>query len=140
MSKKIDSKTQQPQFSVVLSDTLKMFEDAKRDHAWNHEEVYRLDQLTQDWLHELELGNLTYAERAKIATKLATTRKNRRASKDTYELLTPLIDYLESERGKQMLDRLRETLGQTRKIEERMKTRTYRYRVLEHTKTTNDES
>ena len=139
MSTQIDHKPQQPQFSAILSDTLKMFEDAKRDYAWNREETYRLDNLTQDWLHELELGNLTYAQRAKIATKLATTRKHRRASKDTYELLTPLIDYLESERGKQMLDRLRETLGQTRKIEERMKTRTYRYRILDRTKDTKED-
>lgn len=64
-----------------------MVEGAKSDYEWNQEEVTRLERLTQDYLHKLELENLSYAERAKVATQLARCRQMRRASKDTVEIL-----------------------------------------------------
>lgn len=111
-----------------------MVEGAKSDYEWNREEVTRLERLTQDYLHKLELENLSYAERAKVATQLARCRQMRRASKDTVEILEPFIDFIDTERGRQLMNLMRETLGKTRKAEERMNTRTYRYRVLDEGK------
>lgn len=125
------SKQNQPRFSVCISDFCKMVDTAKSDYEWNKEEVNRLDKLTQDYLHMLELHKLSYQERAKIATKLAKCRQDRRASKDTVEILEPLLQFLESDRGANMMNLIREVLGKTRKVEERMETRTYRYKVLE---------
>lgn len=120
-----------PQFSNCISDFCKMVESARSDYEWNYEEVNRLDKLTQDYLHQLELDELNYYERAKVATRLAQCRKLRRISKDTVEVLEPLIAFLDSEKGRGMMNLMRETLGKTRKVEERMKTRTYRNKVLE---------
>lgn len=120
----------QPQFSTHISNFCKMVENVKNDYEWNRDEVNRLDKLTQDYLHMLELGRLDYGERAKVATKIAKCRQERRTSKDTVEMLEPLIQFLDSDRGCNMMKTMRETLGKTRKIEERMKTRVYRYRVL----------
>lgn len=120
-----------PQFSNCISDFCRMVDGARDDYAWNREEVNRLDKLTQDYLHQLELDGLDYSERAKVATQLSRCRQLRRISKDTVEVLEPLITFLDSEKGRGMMNLMRETLGKTRKIEERMKTRTYRYRVLE---------
>ena len=108
-----------------------MITEAQKDYDWNRDEVNRLDKLTQDYLHKLELEDLGYSERAKIATQLAQCRKLRRESKDTVEILEPLVAFLDSDKGRSMFNLLRETLGKTRKVEERMDNRTYRYRVLD---------
>ena len=118
-------------FSTHISSFCNTVSDAKGDYRWNSEEVVRLDKLTQDYLHKLELDDLDYRERAKIATKLAKCRQLRRQSKDTTEILEPLMDFLESDKGRQMMNLMKETLGKVRKAEERMTTRKYRYKVLE---------
>ena len=46
--------------------------------------------------------------------------------------LAPLVDFLKSERGNRMMKDLRETLGQTRKIEKYMETRKYYPRIPEN--------
>lgn len=123
-------KMKTPQFSIHISEFCNIITSAQNDYEWNRNEVNRLDRLTQDYLHTLELDNLSYSERAKLATKLKQCRQLRRESKDTAEILEPLITFLDSDRGKNMLNLLRETLGKTRKVEERMENRTYRYKVL----------
>lgn len=114
-----------PKFSFIIANICTAFDEAKSDSEWSKSEVVRLDRLTQDYLHQLELGELTYKERAKVATKLQQCRQMRRIHKDTAEILEPLITYLETEKGKQLINLLREVLGKTRKTEERMETRVY---------------
>lgn len=125
------SKIGKPQFSVCISNFCTMVKEVKSDYEWNCEEVNRLDRLTQDYLHKLELDRLSYGERAKIATQLAKCRQLRRESKDTVEILQPFIEFIETEKGGQMMNLMKETLGKIRKVEERMGTRTYRYKVLD---------
>lgn len=74
---------------------------------------------------------MDYRERAKIATQLSKCRQERRASKDTVETLEPFVEFIESEKGKQTMNLMREALGKTRKVEQRMENRTYRYKVLD---------
>ena len=125
------NKNPTPQFSVTISNFCSMVTEAISDYVWNSSEVSRLDRLTQDYLHRLELENLDYRERAKVATQLAKCRQLRRASKDTVEILEPFIEFIESEKGKQTMNLMREALGKTRKVEKYMENRTYRYKVLE---------
>lgn len=119
-----------PCFSQYISDFCTMVSNAKSDYEWNKSEVNNLDKLTQDYLHLLELGNLGYKGRARIATKLEKCRQLRRMSKDTVEILEPFMQFLESDRGKNMMNLIKDALGKTRKIEERMDNRIYRYKVL----------
>lgn len=51
-----------PQFSESISSFCKLMENAQRDYAWNYDEVNRMDRLTQDYLHKLELDGLDYKE------------------------------------------------------------------------------
>lgn len=120
-----------PQFSPCINDFCNMVANATQNYAWNKEEMNKLDKMTQDYLHKLELGGLDYKGRAKIATKLTQCRKLRRMSKDTIEVLEPFINFLESEKGKNMMNLMRDALGKTRKVEERMANRSYRNKVLE---------
>lgn len=124
-----------PQFSVCLSDFLNLITEAQRDYQWNYDEVNRLDRLTQDYLHKLELGGLDYRGRAKVATQIKDCRQLRRASKDTVEVLEPLMEFINSDRGKNLLNLLRETLGKTRRVEQYMETRSYRRKVLQDDET-----
>lgn len=123
-------KSNKPKFSPCIGDFCCLMENAQKDYAWNYEEVNRLDRLTQDYLHKLELDGLDYKERAKVATLLAQCRQKRRKCKDTVEVLEPLVQFLDSDKGKNLYNLVREALGKTRKVEERMETRTYVPRVL----------
>lgn len=53
-----------PQFSESISSFCKLMENAQRDYAWNYDEVNRMDRLTQDYLHKLELDGLDYKEQS----------------------------------------------------------------------------
>lgn len=123
--------TTPPQFSKSLADFCKLLVTIQEDYAWNYEEVGRLDRLTQDYLHSLELDGLNYSERAKLATKLKQCRQERRECKNTIELLDPCVQYLRSDKGKAFFNTIREILGKTRRTEERMGMRTYVPRVLD---------
>lgn len=119
-----------PCFSETIGAFCRSMEDAKMDYSWCREEVNRMDKLTQDYLHKLELGDLDYRERAKVATAMARCRRKRRGCKDTVEILEPLIQFLDSERGKNLMNLMREVLGKTRRVEKSMENRTYFPRVL----------
>ena len=120
-----------PKFSETISNFCDMVTEVKSDYEWNKSEVNRLDRLTQDYLHQLELNGLDYRERAKVATQLTKCRQLRRASKDTVEILEPFVEFIESEKGKQTMNFMKEALGKTRKVENYMKNRTYRYKELD---------
>ena len=120
-----------PQFSYAIGELIELLENAKKDYYWNTDEVNRLNGLQQDYLHQLELDGLNYGERAKVATKLMKCRQDRRDSKDMVRVLDPLIKYLESDKGKNMLNLMKEVLGKTRRIEKEMEHRVYVPRELE---------
>ena len=109
-----------------------MMDNAVLDYEWNKAEVTRMDQLTQDYLHklELELETMTRSQRATLSNQLAQCRRDRREHKDMAANLEPLVCFLESDKGKTMLKHMREALGKTRKIEEYMENRRYWPRVL----------
>lgn len=124
------NKKQTPAFSENISAICRMFDDAIKDYQWNDEKVADMDRLTQDYLHKLELDGLKYEERAKVATQLAKCRQERREHKDTVMILEPLVQYLSSDKGRQLSNLLKEVLGKTRKAEEKMENRVYYPRVL----------
>lgn len=124
-----------PKFSDTIVALVSMLDSAKKDYEWNSQSVKSMDELTQDYLHSLELDHLGYKERAKIATKLSECRRERREHKDMAMNLEPLVTFLDSEKGRQMMNLMREALGKTRKIENYMQNRRYFARVLNVDKT-----
>ena len=119
-----------PAFSERITEVLKVLDDAIKDHQWNSDKIVEMEKLTQDYLHSLELDDLKYEDRAKIATQLAKCRQKRREHKDTTMILEPLVQYLDTDRGRQLVNLLKEVLGKTRKAEEKMTNRVYYPRVL----------
>lgn len=120
-----------PQLSSVIEGFINTVEEAQRDYDWNYEEVNRLNLLQQDLLHMLELSDLKYSGRGKVATQLRNCRIDRRASKDTVEMLEPFLEQINSDKGVQMMKFLKELLGQTRNLEKNMGVRVYRFRELD---------
>ena len=116
--------------SNAISEFLNLMAQAQKDFVWSQEEVHRQDQLTQDYLHMLELGDCSYHKKARIAEAMGECRAERRAHKDNVAILTPLITFLESEKGKMTLSQLQQTLGAVRKAERAIQDRRYVPRVL----------
>lgn len=129
MSRK--SKVSVPKFSYAIGELIELLENAKKDYYWNADEVNRLNGLQQDYLHMLELDGLNYGERAKIATRLMKCRQDRRDSKDMVRVLEPLIRFMESDKGRNMVNLMKEVLGKTRRVEKEMENRIYVPRELE---------
>lgn len=123
-------KQEQPRFSDTISAFLKLMDDAQKDYTYNSEQVDRMNKLTQDYLHSLELDGLDYKGRARIATQLTKTRQARRNHKDMVEVLEPIVMFLDTDKGKTLLNLMREVLGKTRKVENYLAHRTYIPRVL----------
>lgn len=117
-------------YSEKISNFLSFLTTSQTEYNYSYEEVNRLDKLTQDYLHQLELDNLKCAERSKVATQLAICRKNRRYYKDKAEELQPLMDFLGEPENKKVIERIKKVLGETKKQERGHENRFYVPRVL----------
>lgn len=128
------SKSKPEQFSFKIKSFCDAMDQAVKDYNFNYDKVNELDRLTQDYLHMMELGKLNYKERAVLATKLQNIRKQRRKHKDSCEILQPLIDFLNSDKNKNIINLFRGMQGQVNKVENRLSaSRTYRPRVISMT-------
>lgn len=116
--------------SEYISEFLNFVVEAQAQYKIYFDEVGRQDKLTQDYLHSLELDNLKYDERSKVATRLMMNRKDRRYYKNRVEELESIVQFMEDVQNKKAIDKLTQVLGQTRKIEERQKDRKYKPRIL----------
>lgn len=101
------TKHDNPRFSDTISAFLKLMDDVQRDYTYNSEQVNRIDKLTQDYLHSLELDGLDYKGRAKVATQLSKARQDRRAHKDMVVVLEPIVQFLDNDKGKTLLNLMR---------------------------------
>ena len=124
-------KNKPPQYSQKIKETIEMLKQAEADYKWHFDKTGELDRQTQDILHELELKQHTYAERAKLATKLTKVRKLRREHKNIAQATQPIFEFLQSEKGKQIYNLLREVQGKSIKVEEYHALRIYIPRVTE---------
>ena len=117
--------------AVLLIQTFcNSMEELEKEYEWCKEKMSEMDRITQDYLHKLELENLKYDGRAKIATKLTKIRRERREYKDTMMVLEPLYEYMKSDKGHATLNQLRKVQGQVRQADERMRRQTYKPKVL----------
>jgi len=120
----------QQTISECLSEFCKFCNEVDQAYTYNYNEVNRLDQKTQDYLHILELKASNYKERAKVATKLSRCRQERRELKDFLEDAQNLVNFLRSDKGVSLMKSLSAVIGNTRKAEEYHKTREYKFRIL----------
>lgn len=111
--------------SETLAEFLNMIAESKEAHTVAYAQVGIQDKLTQDLLHELELGK--YETRRKTSTALANCRKERRYYKDVVEETELLCDW--AKEFQPALRKLQEVLGKMRKVEKYHENRAYVPRV-----------
>ena len=116
--------------SEQITNFINFITTAQSHYKFCKEEQERQEALTQDYLHSLELDGLNCSERSKLATKLATNRKDRRYYKDRVEGLEFIVKFFEDPQNKKMLDKIKQVLGETRKAENYHKDRTYIPKIL----------
>ena len=116
--------------SEQITNFLNFITAAQSHYKFCDEEMHKQEQLTQDYLHSLELDNLKCSERSKIATKLAINRKDRRYYKDRVEELEPIVQWASDPTNMKMINQLKQVLGTCRKQESYHKDRTYTPKVL----------
>ena len=114
--------------SNYIETFLNYLSEVDRSYPLVNAELKKKDDETQDILHELELGDNNYRERAKIATRLKNIRKERRQLKDKIEEIETLYQWVNE--NKTSINKLQQVLGQTRKQEKYHSNRTYHKRVL----------
>lgn len=116
--------------SEYISEFLNFLSSVESSYNFCLAEMKKQEQLTQDYLHSLELDDLRYDERNKVATKLAMNRKDRRYYKDRVEEYEPIIKFLNDQRNKQVIKQLTQVLGDVRKQEQYHNKRFYIPKVL----------
>lgn len=116
--------------SQCIKNFLEFVQNVKSDYDYNVEAMRKEDRITQDYLHMLELEDLSYHERSKVATKLVENRKARRDYKDMVEELEPIIEFLEDPANKKVIDQMSHLLGKVRKVESYHQNRFYMPKVI----------
>jgi hypothetical protein len=116
--------------SEYISEFLNFLSSVESSYNFCLAEMKRQEQLTQDYLHSLELDDLRYEERNKVATKLAMNRKDRRYYKDRVEEYEPIIKFLNDQKNKQVIKQLTQVLGEVRRQEQYHNKRFYIPKVL----------
>jgi len=116
--------------SEYISEFLNFLSSVESSYNFCLAEMKRQEQLTQDYLHSLELDDLRYEERNKVATKLAMNRKDRRYYKDRVEEYEPIIKFLNDQKNKQVIKQLTQVLGDVRRQEQYHNKRFYIPKVL----------
>ncbi|MCM1271941.1 MAG: hypothetical protein NC247_15175 [Ruminococcus flavefaciens] len=116
--------------SEQIAQFISFLSNAESEYNCYLNEMSKQEQLTQDYLHSLELDPLNYSQRSRIATKLAVNRKDRRFYKDKVEEYKPVIDFLSDKNNRKIINQLKETLGKVRKAEKYHDNRIYVPKVL----------
>lgn len=118
----------------ALEEFCSFADSALHEYSQLSKQIRRLEDEQEDYLHIIELGNLSYGGRAKVTTRLRQCRIERRKCKDRLNDIAPLVLCLSSSEKQpqtRILPLLQEVLGNTRKVERNMENRVYNPRVVE---------
>lgn len=97
------------------------------------EEKIRLKEAEQeDYLHEIELGNLNGIQLTGVAKQLKQTRKERRMFKDKLELVNTLKGYTDKYITKGIVADTKQAIKNVEMLESNHKTREYVPRVIKN--------
>lgn len=103
-------------FLSFLTDSVQAYQMASADES-------EANDMTMDILHSIELDEHSYHELAKIGRGLRSVRQKRRSAKDTISQLEPVVAW--AEENQPVIKGLERLLGEVRKQERRLDTRSY---------------
>lgn len=114
--------------SDIITAFLNLIIQSENEYQFALELQRTEEKKTQDVLHMLELDNLNYKERAKLATQLKNIRQKRRRYKDEVEELECIVQF--KKENKNLVNLLAQLLGKQRKVEKSHTDRHYTPKVL----------
>ena len=112
-----------PQASTHISDFLKFLLEAETIYTIAYVTQEEADNETQDILHAIEMDSVSYHERARLSSALSAVCKKRRKSKDTEEIMKPVLDW--EEKNRDAVKSLETVLGTVQTIEKEKENRFY---------------
>ena len=115
--------------SEYIEQFLNFLADAEKTYNLALKEKEEQEKLESDYIHTLELENLNYRERSKLATQLRNCLRERRKSKDIVELLEPIVLFKKDDANKKTLGKMTRLLGEIRKIERYHENRHYNKKI-----------
>lgn len=114
--------------SDIITAFLNLIIQSENEYQFALELQRTEEKKTQYVLHMLELDNLNYKERAKLATQLKNIRQKRRRYKDEVEELECIVQF--KKENKNLVNMLTQLLGKQRKVEKSHIDRHYTPKVL----------
>lgn len=118
-------------YEEVISNFLKLTSNIESEYRIASELLEEQNQLTQDYLHKLELGKLNAVELTKVAKSIQDNRKERRKHKNDMEYAQIIVEFVQNPQIRDVLHQLEATLGKLRKMKKQRQYRVYRYRVID---------
>lgn len=114
--------------SEIISDFLDLIDQCKTDYMISDEKVAEADKASSDLTHSIEFSN-NCKDRSKTATILHNVRQDRRYYKDIKEEAEVIVDYVKDH--EKAMNKLKNVLGEMRKVENYHQNRTYKPRVIQ---------
>ena len=120
----------QKKVSEQISDFTKFLRQTQKDYEYHKGELEKEDQISQDLLHQIELGE--YKDRRHTATLLSQCRKRRRVHKDCLDTMRYVYEFLANPHLCRLLFDFDDLVGKTRKEEQRIESanRFYKAKVI----------
>lgn len=118
-------------YEEVISNFLKLTSNIESEYRIASELLEEQNQLTQDYLHKLELGKLNAIELTKVAKSIQDNRKERRKHKNDMEYAQIIVEFVQNPQTRDVLHQLEAALGKLRKMKKQRQYRVYRFRVID---------
>lgn len=128
---KIDNIDETRELLININEMFTSLEDLKK---YLENQVSKKEDETQDYLHELELGNLNGIEIARVSKRLISTRKERRILKNRLEVINTLKGYTDKYINKGIIADTKQAVKNIDTLRKNQETREYTPKVVKDLK------
>lgn len=126
---KIDNVDEVKELLVDVDILFSNLDDIKKELE---EKIRQKEAEQEDYLHEIELGNLNGIQLTGVAKQLKQTRKERRAFKDKLDLINTLKGYTDKYITKGIVGDTKQAIKNIEMLESNHKTREYVPRIIKN--------
>ncbi len=126
---KIDNVDEVKELLVDIDILFSNLDDIKKELE---EKIRQKEAEQEDYLHEIELGNLNGIQLTGVAKQLKQTRKERRAFKDKLDLINTLKGYTDKYITKGIIGDTKQAIKNIEMLESNHKTREYVPRIIKN--------
>ena len=120
------------EIKALLNDIDIMFSNLDDKKKELEDKIKQKEAEQEDYLHEIELGNLNGIQLTGVAKELKQTRKERRVFKDKLELINTLKGYTDKYITKGIVGDTKQAIKNIETLENNHKTREYVPRIIQN--------